>query len=181
MFELPGQNDFGNLHPVIFGISQTPATIVAYLIFIQVANFTLAAIITYFSRFQQTFTDQLIVSPFPPNASRIQTGTKRESLIKRRIIDITGGTNMLYAFAIKVSLGKNIRRLDILIEADELKTAETKAVKQARKLYNPGKKAVYTVSQVVNESEALKTFSQSAAPKNPLSNSPPMSDPPDHN
>jgi hypothetical protein len=88
---------------------------------------------------------------------------------------------MLYAFSIKIRLGKNTRRLDILVEADELKAAEAKAVKQARKLYNPGKKAVYKVIQVVSESEALEVFSQSAAPKNPLSNPPPMTDPPDHN
>jgi hypothetical protein len=88
---------------------------------------------------------------------------------------------MLYAFSIKVSLGKNTRRLDLLVEADELNTAKAKAVKQARKLYNPGKKAVYTVSRVVSENEALEVFTQAAAPKNPLSNSPSMSDPPDHN
>jgi hypothetical protein len=88
---------------------------------------------------------------------------------------------MLYAFAIKVNLGKNTRRLDILIEADNLKSAEAKAVKQARKLYNPGKKAVYTVTQVISESEALEVFAGPPASKNPVTGQPPMSDPPDHN
>jgi hypothetical protein len=88
---------------------------------------------------------------------------------------------MLYAFAIKVNLGKNTRRLDILVEADDLKSAEAKAVRQARKLYNPGKKAVYTVTQVISESEALEVFPGPSASRNQVTDQPPMFDPPDHN
>jgi hypothetical protein len=88
---------------------------------------------------------------------------------------------MLYAFSVKVSRGKNTRRLDIIVEADELQAAEAKAVKQARKLYNPGKKAVYTIVKVVSENEALEVFPPSSAPKNPSPDPLSMSDRPDHN
>jgi hypothetical protein len=64
IFGLAGQDDFGDLHPVIIGIFQTAATVIAYLIFIQIADFALATVITVFFRFQQAFTDQFIVSPF---------------------------------------------------------------------------------------------------------------------
>jgi hypothetical protein len=62
---------------------------------------------------------------------------------------------MLYALSVRVSLGKNSRRLDLIVEAAAAGEAETKALKQAKKIYYPGKKAVYTIIKTVSETEAL--------------------------
>jgi hypothetical protein len=80
-FDPPGQDDFGNLHPVKIGISQTPATVIAYLIFIQVADFALAAIIASFSRFQKALTDQCIVAPPPVKWFGYRLGQKGNSQV----------------------------------------------------------------------------------------------------
>jgi hypothetical protein len=65
---------------------------------------------------------------------------------------------MLYALSVRVSLGKNNRRLDLIVEAADPGAAETKALKQAKKIYCPGKKAIYTVIKTVSETEALEVF-----------------------
>ena len=66
---------------------------------------------------------------------------------------------MLYAASVRVSLKKNQRRLDIIVEADNLENAKEKVIKQARKIYAPGKKAVYTIIGTVSETEAYTDFS----------------------
>lgn len=65
---------------------------------------------------------------------------------------------MLFAVSVKVTLGKNQRRLNLIVETDDPQEVEAKAIKQARKLYNPGKKAVYTVIQSISETEALEVL-----------------------
>ncbi|HYH01917.1 MAG TPA: hypothetical protein VEC37_02350 [Bacillota bacterium] len=65
---------------------------------------------------------------------------------------------MLFAVSVKVTLRKNQRRLDLIVETDDPQEVSAKAIKQARKLYNPGKKAVYTVLQSVSETEALEVL-----------------------
>jgi hypothetical protein len=71
------------------------------------------------------------------------------------IIKVMEGYLMLFALSVRVSLGKNHRRLDLIVEAAAAGEAEAKALKQAKKIYNPGKKAVYTVIKTVSETEAL--------------------------
>ena len=66
---------------------------------------------------------------------------------------------MLYAASVKINFKGNQRRLDIIVEADGLERAKEKALKQARKIYAPGKKAVYTIISIINEAEALENFS----------------------
>jgi len=61
---------------------------------------------------------------------------------------------MLYAASVKISLGKNRRRVDLIVEAPDLEQAKEKAVKQAKKIYCPGKKAIYAVNVIISESEA---------------------------
>lgn len=65
---------------------------------------------------------------------------------------------MLYAASVKVTFRRNQRRIDIIVNADNLDQAKEKAVKQARGIYAPGKKAIYTVSQIISETEALETL-----------------------
>jgi hypothetical protein len=65
---------------------------------------------------------------------------------------------MLFAFSVRVSLGKNNRRLDLIIEAANPFEAEAKALQQAKRLYHPGKKATYTVIKSVSETEAFEVF-----------------------
>lgn len=65
---------------------------------------------------------------------------------------------MLFAASVKVRSGKNQRRLDIVIEAEDLETAKEKALKQARKMYMPGKKALYTIVEIINEADAYQTL-----------------------
>jgi hypothetical protein len=66
---------------------------------------------------------------------------------------------MLYAASVRVSLKKNQRRLDIIVEAENLENASEKVLKQARKIYAPGKKAIYTIIGTVSETEAYTDFS----------------------
>lgn len=66
---------------------------------------------------------------------------------------------MLYAASVRVSLKKNQRRLDIIVEAENLENAKEKVLKQARKIYAPGKKAIYTIIGTVSETEAYTDFS----------------------
>jgi hypothetical protein len=65
---------------------------------------------------------------------------------------------MLFALSVRVRLGKNSRRLDLIVEAADTGEAETKALKQAKKIYYPGKKTIYTVIKTVSETEALEVF-----------------------
>jgi hypothetical protein len=67
---------------------------------------------------------------------------------------------MLYAASVRVSFKKTQRRLDIIVEADDLESAKEKVLKQARKIYAPGKKAVYTIIGTVSEAEAYSNFSK---------------------
>ncbi len=66
---------------------------------------------------------------------------------------------MLFAASVKVSLGKNHRRLDLVIEADTIDIAKEKAIKRAHKIYSPGKKAVYAIIDIITEADAYQTLS----------------------
>lgn len=78
---------------------------------------------------------------------------------------------MLYAASVKVTYQKINRRIDVIVEAETQTQAESKAVKHARSIYMPHKKAVYTVTGILNETEALRSMSSSpensAAPIEP--------------
>ncbi|MGE5581523.1 MAG: hypothetical protein ACM3X9_03210 [Bacillota bacterium] len=65
---------------------------------------------------------------------------------------------MLYAASVRISFRNNQRRLDIIVEADNLENAKEKVLKQARKIYAPGKKAVYSIIGTISEAEALEGF-----------------------
>jgi hypothetical protein len=69
-----------------------------------------------------------------------------------------GGMFMLFALSVRICRGKNSRRLDLIVEAADPDEAAVKALKQAKKIYYPGKKAVYTVIKTVSETEALEVF-----------------------
>ncbi len=74
---------------------------------------------------------------------------------------------MLYAASVRVTFRKTQRRIDIIVEADGLESAKEKVLKQARKIYAPGKKAVYTIIGTVSETEAFADFpktSEASAP-----------------
>ena len=73
---------------------------------------------------------------------------------------------MLYAASIKIILGKNHRRLDLVVEADTQEEAEIKALKQARKMYLPGKKAVYSIITMISETEAIEAVTRSSPETN---------------
>jgi len=82
---------------------------------------------------------------------------KRFSCFQRENIQ-NGGIRMLYAASVKITHGKNQRRLDLVVEAVSPEEAETKALKQARKMYCPGKKAIYTIMTLIDETEAMAAF-----------------------
>jgi hypothetical protein len=65
---------------------------------------------------------------------------------------------MLYAASIRVRFSKINRRIDVIIEADDLEKAKEKALKQARKIYTPDKKATYSIIGIINEVEAFDNF-----------------------
>lgn len=73
---------------------------------------------------------------------------------------------MLYAASVRVSFKKAQRRLDIIVEADDLEKAKEKVLKQARKIYAPGKKAIYAIIGTVSETEAFNDFSNENALQN---------------
>jgi hypothetical protein len=66
---------------------------------------------------------------------------------------------MLYAASVRVRSGKVNRRIDVIIEADDLDKAKEKALKQARNIYAPDKKATYAIIGMINEVEAFENFS----------------------
>lgn len=66
---------------------------------------------------------------------------------------------MLYAASVRVRSGKINRRIDVIIEADDLEKAKEKALKQARNIYAPDKKATYNIVGMINEVEALENLS----------------------
>lgn len=65
---------------------------------------------------------------------------------------------MLFAASVRVTHRKNQRRIDVIVNAENLEKATEKAIKQARNIYAPGKKAVYTVTYIISETEALETL-----------------------
>lgn len=65
---------------------------------------------------------------------------------------------MLYAASVRVTFHRNQRRIDVIVNAENLEKATEKALKQARSIYAPGKKAVYTVSEIISETEAIETL-----------------------
>lgn len=65
---------------------------------------------------------------------------------------------MLYAASVKVTFRRKQRRIDVIVNADDLEQATEKAIKQARGIYSPGKKAVYTVTSIISETEALEAL-----------------------
>ncbi len=65
---------------------------------------------------------------------------------------------MLYAASVRVRFGKNLRRIDVIVEADELEKAREKALKQAHNIYAPGKKADYSIIGIISETEAFENF-----------------------
>lgn len=66
---------------------------------------------------------------------------------------------MLYAASVRVRSGKTNRRIDVIIEANDPEKAKEKALKQARSIYAPDKKATYTIIGMINEVEALENLS----------------------
>lgn len=68
---------------------------------------------------------------------------------------------MLYAASVKVSYRKAQRRIDVIVEAADLERAREKALKQARSIYAPHKKAVYAVTGIVSETEAVTRLTAS--------------------
>ncbi|MGE5607576.1 MAG: hypothetical protein ACM3YE_18025 [Bacteroidota bacterium] len=75
---------------------------------------------------------------------------------------------MLYAASVKVTFRRNQRRIDVIVNAENIEKATEKAVKQARSIYSPGKKAVYSVTNIISETEALETFQPFPTVENPL-------------
>ncbi len=71
---------------------------------------------------------------------------------------------MLYAASVKITHGRNHRRLDVVVEAASPEEAETKALKQARKMYCSGKKAVYTLMTLIDETEAMAALTNPTSP-----------------
>ena len=67
---------------------------------------------------------------------------------------------MLFAASVKINFGKNQRRISVLIEAEDMESAKVKAIKQARKIYAPGKKANYTILEIINEQDAYQTVTR---------------------
>jgi hypothetical protein len=65
---------------------------------------------------------------------------------------------MLYAASVRVRFGKSLRRIDVIVEADELEKAREKALKQARNIYAPDKKANYSIIGIISETEAFENF-----------------------
>ncbi|MCL6591035.1 MAG: hypothetical protein K6U80_13910 [Firmicutes bacterium] len=65
---------------------------------------------------------------------------------------------MLFAASVKVVFGQNKRRIDVIVEDEDLEKAKIKAIKQARSIYAPGKKATYTIIEIIDESEAFEQF-----------------------
>ncbi len=65
---------------------------------------------------------------------------------------------MLFAASVKVTFRRNQRRIDVIVNAENLEKATEKALKQARSIYYPGKKAIYTVNEIISETEALETL-----------------------
>jgi len=85
---------------------------------------------------------------------------------------------LLYAASVKVTHRRNQRRIDLIVNAENLEKAKEKAIKQARKIYAPGKKAVYTVSEIINEIEALETLQPFPTTEEPIESDPEI--PPTH-
>lgn len=81
---------------------------------------------------------------------------------------------MLYAASVKVTYQKINRRIDVIVEADTQALAESKAVKHARSIYLPHKKAVYTVTGILNETEAMQSLT--SAPTSPATETEPGDD-----
>lgn len=77
---------------------------------------------------------------------------------------------MLYAASVKVTFRGNQRRIDVIVNAENLEKAKEKAIKQARSIYAPGKKAVYSVTEIISESEALETLRPFPAVPEPSAN-----------
>ena len=80
-----------------------------------------------------------------------------------------GKHRLLYAASVKVSYRKIQRRIDVIVEAATAEQAQEKALKQARSIYAPHKKAVYAVVGMVSETEAVAslTASQNNQPEDP--------------
>jgi len=65
---------------------------------------------------------------------------------------------MLYAASVRVRSGKASRRIDVIVEAGDPEKAKEKALKQARNIYAPDKKATYTIIGMINEVEAIENL-----------------------
>jgi hypothetical protein len=74
---------------------------------------------------------------------------------------------LLYAASVKVTHRRNQRRIDLIVNAENLEKAKERAIKQARKIYAPGKKAVYTVNEIISEIEAVETLQSFPTTENP--------------
>lgn len=61
---------------------------------------------------------------------------------------------MLYAASVKVACRNYQKRIDLVIEAADQTEAETKALKQAKKMCSPARKTTYSVVTIVDEREA---------------------------
>ena len=74
---------------------------------------------------------------------------------------------MLYAASVKVTFRRRQRRIDVIVNAENLEKATEKAIKQARSIYFPSKKAVYTVTEIISETEAMETLQPLPTVENP--------------
>jgi hypothetical protein len=68
---------------------------------------------------------------------------------------------MLFAASVRVNVPrKSSRRVDLIVNATDLEAAKVRAVKQARSLYMPAKRATYELLEIIDEAEAVLALQQ---------------------
>jgi hypothetical protein len=71
---------------------------------------------------------------------------------------------MLFAASVRVKVArKTPRRIDLIVNAKNLEAAKERAVKQARSLYAPAKRATYELMEIIDEAEAVLALQQRLA------------------
>jgi hypothetical protein len=71
---------------------------------------------------------------------------------------------MLFAASVRVNVArKSSRRIDLIVNAANLEAAKERAVKQARSLYLPAKRATYELMEIIDEAEAVQALQQRLA------------------
>jgi hypothetical protein len=98
---------------------------------------------------------------FPASQKNPAAGRRRFS---RWRIHLSGGINMLFAASVRVNIPrKPSRRIDLIVNAADLDAAKERAVKQARSIYLPAKKATYELMEIIDEAEAVQALQQRLA------------------